>query len=207
MKDTRRTRWVLGVLLAVALTMITVDYRGGQHSPLAGLRGLGAAVFGPVERASAAVVRPVGNTVDAITDAPGERRRADRLERENQRLREQLRAHRIDASRYEQLHRLLGSAGIGGYKIVAAQVISAGQGFEETVTIDVGSRSGVRRDMTVLNADGLVGRVTRVGPATATVLLATDVASSVGARLEDSREIGIVQGAAAAASARATTRR
>ncbi|GAA4156716.1 rod shape-determining protein MreC [Actinomadura keratinilytica] len=194
MKDTRRTRWVLGVLLAVALTMITVDYRGGQHSPLAGLRGLGAAVFGPVERASAAVVRPVGNTVDAITDAPGERRRADRLERENQRLREQLRAHRIDASRYEQLHRLLGSAGIGGYKIVAAQVISAGQGFEETVTIDVGSRSGVRRDMTVLNADGLVGRVTRVGPATATVLLATDVASSVGARLEDSREIGIVQG-------------
>ncbi|GLZ07693.1 rod shape-determining protein MreC [Actinomadura sp. NBRC 104412] len=194
MKDTRRTRVVLGVLLVVALTMITVDYRGGANSPLRGLRGLGAAVFGPVERASAAVVRPIGGTFDAITDAPGERRRADRLERENQRLREQLRAGRLDRDRAAQLQRLLGTAGIGGYKIVAAHVISAGQGYEDTVTLDVGSTSGVRPDMTVMSAEGLVGRVTRVGPHTATVLLATDVTSTVGSRLEASREIGLVQG-------------
>ncbi|POM27831.1 Cell shape-determining protein MreC precursor [Actinomadura rubteroloni] len=194
MNDTRRTRSVLGALIVAALVLITVDYRGGENSPLRGLRDLGAAVFGPVERASAAVVRPVGNTFDAITDAPDQRRRAERLERENQRLRERIRAGAIDAGRARQLDRLLGTAGIGGYKIVAAQVISAGQGFEDTVTLDVGSSSGVRRDMTVMSADGLVGRVTRVGPATATVLLATDAASSVGARLEDTKEIGIVTG-------------
>ncbi|QXJ20917.1 rod shape-determining protein MreC [Actinomadura graeca] len=194
MKDTRRTRVVLGALLVTALAMITIDYRGGEHSPLHGLRGIGAAVFGPVERASASVVRPVGNTFDAITDAPGERRRADRLERENQKLREQLRAGRLDHDRSAQLQRLLGTAGMGGYKIRAAQVISAGQGFEDTVTIDVGSRNGIRTDMTVMSAEGLVGRVTRVGPATATVLLATDQTSSIGSRLEDSKEIGIVQG-------------
>lgn len=194
MKDTRRTRVVLGALLVVALAMITIDYRGGQDSPLRGLRGVGATVFGPVERASASVVRPVGNTFDAITDAPGERRRADRLARQNQRLREQLRSSRLDQDRSAQLRRLLGTAGMGGYKIHAAQVISAGQGFEDTVTIDAGSRSGVRPDMTVMSADGLVGRVTRVGPATATVLLATDQTSSIGSRLEESKEIGITQG-------------
>jgi rod shape-determining protein MreC len=193
-KDTRRTRVVLGVLLVIALTLITVDYRGGADSPLRGLRGAGAAVFGPVERASAAVVRPIGNTFDAITDAPGERRRADRLERENQRLREQVRAGGLDRDRAAQLRRLLGTAGMGGYKIVAAHVISAGQGYEDTVTLDVGSTSGIRPDMTVMSANGLVGRVTRVGPATATVLLATDVTSAVGSRLEASREIGIVHG-------------
>ncbi|WP_019630379.1 rod shape-determining protein MreC [Actinomadura atramentaria] len=194
MNDTRRTRAVLGVLIVAALVLITVDYRGGENSPLRGLRDVGAAVFGPVERASAAVVRPVGNAFDAITDAPDQRRRAERLERENQRLREQVRANALDAGRSKQLDQLLHTAGIGGYKIVAAQVISAGQGFEDTVTLDVGSSSGIRRDMTVMSAAGLVGRVTRVGPATATVLLATDAASSVGARLEDSKEIGIVQG-------------
>nr|WP_276515268.1 rod shape-determining protein MreC [Actinomadura coerulea] len=181
-------------MLVVALAMITIDYRGGQDSPLRGLRGVGATVFGPVERASASVVRPVGNTFDAITDAPGERRRADRLARQNQRLREQLRSSRLDQDRSAQLRRLLGTAGMGGYKIHAAQVISAGQGFEDTVTIDAGSRSGVRPDMTVMSADGLVGRVTRVGPATATVLLATDQTSSIGSRLEESKEIGIIQG-------------
>lgn len=194
MRDTRRTRVALGVLLITALVLIAVDYRGGDDSPLRGLRGAGEAIFGPIERVSAAVVRPVGNTFDAITDAPGERRRAQRLERENQRLREQLRANRIDAERADQLNRLLRSAGLGGYKIVSATVISAGQGLEDTVTIDVGSGSGVRPDMTVMTADGLVGRVIRVGPATATVLLATDAASTVGSRLEDSREIGIVHG-------------
>ncbi|MBO2445509.1 rod shape-determining protein MreC [Actinomadura barringtoniae] len=194
MKDTRRTRMVLGVLLIAALALITIDYRGGDNSPLRGLRGVGSAVFGPVERASASVVRPIGNTFDSLTGAPGERRRADRLERENQQLRDQLRAAHLDQDHSAQLQRLLGSAGLGGYKIAAAKVISAGQGFEDTVTIDVGSSSGVRPDMTVMSAEGLVGRVTRVGPTTATVLLATDVTSSVGSRLEDSKEIGIVQG-------------
>ncbi|WUI01767.1 rod shape-determining protein MreC [Spirillospora sp. NBC_00431] len=194
MKDTRHTRVVLGALLVVALAMITIDHRGGADSPLRGLRDVGATVFGPVESASASVVRPVSNTFDAITDAPGERRRADRLERQNQKLREQLRSMRLDQDKAAQLQRLLGTAGMGGYKVLAAQVISAGQGFEDTVTIDAGSRSGIKPDMTVMSADGLVGRVTRVGPATATVLLATDQTSSIGSRLEGSKEIGIVQG-------------
>ncbi|MGP4029770.1 rod shape-determining protein MreC [Actinomadura sp. 3N407] len=194
MKDTRRTRVVLAALLVVALAMITIDHRGGDDSPLRGLRGIGATVFGPVERASASVVRPVSETFDSITDAPGQRRRADRLERQNQKLREKLRASGLDRDRSAQLQRLLGTAGTGGYKILAAQVISAGQGFEDTVTIDVGSGDGIEPDMTVMSAAGLVGRVTRVGPATATVLLATDQTSSVGSRLEDSKEIGIVEG-------------
>ncbi|RAY10707.1 rod shape-determining protein MreC [Actinomadura craniellae] len=194
MRDTRRTRAVLGTLLVLALVLITIDYRGGDRSPLRGLRGVGSAIFGPIERVSASVVRPIGNAFDAITDAPGERRRADRLARENQRLREQIRSGMLDRDRSAQLNGLLRSAGLGGYKIVPAQVISAGQGLEDTVTIDVGRGSGVRAEMTVMTADGLVGRVTRVGPATATVLLATDAASTVGARLEDSKEIGVVEG-------------
>ncbi|MEU8803719.1 rod shape-determining protein MreC [Spirillospora sp. NPDC048819] len=194
MKDTRRTRVVLAALLVVALAMITIDHRGGDDSPLRGLRSIGATVFGPVERASASVVRPVSNTFESITDAPGQRRRAERLERQNQKLREKLRASGLDEDRSAQLQRLLGTAGMGGYKILASQVISAGQGFEDTVTIDVGSGDGIKPDMTVMSAAGLVGRVTRVGPATATVLLATDQTSSVGSRLEDSKEIGIVQG-------------
>lgn len=195
MNDTRRTRAVLGVLLLVSLALITIDYRGGDNSPLRGLRGVGEAVFGPIERGAATVVRPVGNTFDTITGSPHAQRRIGRLERENQALREQLRSNQLDKARSAQLQQLLGTAGLGGYRIVSAQVISAGQGLEDTISVDAGSSSGIRTDMTVLTGDGLVGRVTRVGPASSTILLATDAASSVGARLEASQEIGIVQGA------------
>lgn len=194
MNDSRRTRAVLGVLLLVSLALITVDYRGGDHSPLRGVRDLGEAIFGPIESAAATVVRPVGHALAAITGAPGAHGRIDRLERENARLRQQLRADQIDRGRAQQLDRLLGAAGLGGYRVVTAQVIAAGEGLERTVSIDAGSSDGVRPDMTVIAGDGLVGRVTRVGPASATVLLLTDAASSVGGRLEGSNEIGVVQG-------------
>jgi rod shape-determining protein MreC len=193
-RDSRRNRFVLGALLLVALVLITIDYRGGENSPVRGLRGVGSAIFGPIERTAAAIVHPIGSTVDAITDAPGERKKAERLQRENERLRAQLRSNQLDKGRADQLDKLLRPAGLGEYKIVAAQVISAGQGFEDTVTINAGSGSGVRPDMTVMAADGLVGRVTGVGPTTATVLLATDAASAVGSRVEGSMQIGITQG-------------
>jgi rod shape-determining protein MreC len=193
--DTRRTRTALGALLLISLAMITVDYRGGDHSPLRGLRGFGEVIFGPIEEGAAAVIRPVGSAFDTITGSPSARRRINRLEQENQRLREQVRAGQLDRGRVDQLDHLLGTAGLGSYRIVSSQVISAGQGVEDTVSIDVGSANGIKPDMTVISGDGLVGRVTRVGPSTSTVLLATDAASSIGGRLEGSGEIGIVQGA------------
>ncbi|MDN3358184.1 rod shape-determining protein MreC [Actinomadura sp. DC4] len=194
MNDTRRTRAVLGVLLLVSLAMITVDYRGGDDSPLSALRGFGEAIFGPIEHGATAVVRPVAGAVHTFTGAPGAHRRISTLERENQRLRQQLRTGQIDRKRADQLSRLLGTSGLGGYRIVPAEVISSGQGLEDTVSLDVGGSNGVKANMTVLSGDGLVGRVTRVGPSTSTVMLATDAASSIGGRLESSDEIGIVQG-------------
>ena len=48
--------------------------------------------------------------------------------------------------------------------------------------------------MTVLNGDGLVGRVTTVGPDTATVLLANDPDFTVGTRMEGTDELGFASG-------------
>jgi rod shape-determining protein MreC len=68
------------------------------------------------------------------------------------------------------------------------------QSFSRTVTIDAGSKAGVHPDQTVLNDDGLVGRVLRVTPTTATVLLVVDTESVVGARVGDSMKVGFLHG-------------
>jgi rod shape-determining protein MreC len=68
------------------------------------------------------------------------------------------------------------------------------QAFSRTVTIDAGTSSGVRKDMTVLNSDGLVGRVVRATRSTATVLLIVDTDSVVGGRLGTNQEIGFLRG-------------
>jgi rod shape-determining protein MreC len=62
------------------------------------------------------------------------------------------------------------------------------------VTIDAGTASGVHADMTVMNNDGLVGRVVRATRTTATVVLILDIDSVVGGRLGSSMEVGFLHG-------------
>jgi rod shape-determining protein MreC len=197
--DTRRTRLVLGVLLIVALGLITLDHRGS--GPVAGLRGAFASIFGPVERGASAVARPVTGFFEAIVDAPSTQHKVQSLEQQNQRLRADLSAAQLSKSDAAQLNRLLQLAGRGRYRIVAAHVVGIGQGYEDTVTIDAGTRDGIRTNQTVLNSDGLVGRVIQAGSVSSTVLLAADSSSAVGCRLEGSQEIGVVRGTGRSLSA------
>ncbi|WP_329084416.1 MULTISPECIES: rod shape-determining protein MreC [unclassified Streptosporangium] len=196
MKDTRRARVNLGLLLAAALVLVTIDHRSVTESPFGPLRTAGTTLFGAAESAGAGFVRPVGEFFETMAGAPSARGRLEKLRAENQRLRHDLAAQSLDRGRSRELHRLLGVAGIGGYRILPTQVIArrGAPGFEEAVELDVGRTDGVRPEMTVLNADGLVGRVVQVGPSTSTVVLLSDPASAAGARLEGSNEIGVVHG-------------
>ena len=191
MHDTRRVRLVLGVLLIAAVALITVDFRSGGSSPL---RGVGSRVFGPVERITSDVTSPVSSLFDSITGGSSANNRIAALQAANARLRAELSAEQVSKSDEAQLSSLLGLAGRGGYRIVPASVIAAGQDYANSVTLDVGSRDGIRAQETVLNGAGLVGTVTQVGPDTSTVLLATDASSVVGARMAGTNQIGYVTG-------------
>lgn len=191
MHDTRRVRLVLGVLLVAAVALITVDFRDGGSSPV---RAVGSGVFGPVERVANDVTSPISSLFDSVTGGPSANGKIASLQAANARLRAELSAAQLSRADEAQLSSLLQLAGRGGYRIVAASVIAAGQDYADSVTLDVGSRDGVRAQETVLNGDGLVGTVTQVSSDTSTVLLATDASSVVGARMAGSDQIGAVSG-------------
>jgi rod shape-determining protein MreC len=191
--DSRRTRLILGVLLAAALALITVDSRGGG-GPIGGLRGIGGAVFGSAESLVGSVTRPVTGLFGNVTGAPAAQRKITALQREVVRLRTELSLAQLSKAQQAQLRHLLALAGRGGYRIVAANVIAAGPGYNSSVTIDAGSDDGIKAEETVLNGSGLVGTVTSVAARTSTVLLATDASSTVGVRLAGTGQIGAVTG-------------
>ena len=195
-RDTRESRLLLVLLIAIAFALITVDIRGGQNSPVDGARQAAAGVFGPIENGMSAVVDPVGNAVTAVRHSGDRHDRLAKLEKENAALKARLGSDDRNRSRLGQLDKMLKIAGEGQYGIKGAEVIAIGsaQGFSWTITIDVGAHDGIKRDMTVLNGDGLVGRVTTVGPDSATVLLANDPDFTVGTRMEGSDELGFASG-------------
>jgi rod shape-determining protein MreC len=190
--ETRRTRVVLAVLIVAALVLIGTDFLRGPAS----LRTIGGTVFGPAERAVRAVTSPVAGFIEHGSGAVGASRRVHALESELIKLRAKLSSDQLSRRQYAQLATLLRLPGSGKHRIIGADVIAVGQGYQQDVTLDVGARDGIRPQETVLNASGLVGTVTSVSPWTCTVQLAIGQAAVAGVRLAGSGQLGWVTGIA-----------
>jgi rod shape-determining protein MreC len=188
--DSRRTRLVLGVLLIIAIALITLDFRDGGASPA---RNVGADVFGPIERVTHDVTDPIASLFDSVTGGPSAQSTIANLQQENAALRAQLSSAQLSKTARQQLTQLL-QLDAGGYRIMAANVIAAGGDYSDTVTLDVGRSDGIKQDETVLNGSGFVGTVIQVSEDTSTVLLADDASSVTGVQLQGSGEIGAVTG-------------
>lgn len=192
----RPSRTGLVLLLLACFTLITLDVRGGDDSPVEPVRSAVGEFFGPVESVTAAVVRPLTAVPEFFTTTGSLRSDVARLEAENAHLKGELATGAVDRNRAAELDGLLAGSRRSGYALVPARVIAMGpaQSFSRTVTIDAGTSSGVYPDLTVLNNDGLVGRVIRADRGTATVLLVVDRESVVGGRLGSSLEVGFLRG-------------
>jgi rod shape-determining protein MreC len=122
---------------------------------------------------------------------------------ENRQLKEQIEQMRLeqvrlseDAAQARRLQNLLGFKEQFIAKTVAAQVIgSSGSDLSRIVYIDKGEDRGIKRDMAVITADGIVGKVLLVYPSESQVLLINDQSSGVGAILDKSRLQGVLRGA------------
>lgn len=192
----RPSRAVLVLLLLASFTLITLDARNGKESPLDPVRSAVGSVFGPVENGTAVAVRPFKAVPGFFRTTGTLRKDVARLEAENSQLKSRLASSSVDRARAAELDGLLATSKRTGYALVPARVVAMGpaQSFSRTVTIDAGTSAGVHADMTVLNSDGLVGRVLRATRTSATVLLLVDQESVVGGRLGSSMEVGFLRG-------------
>jgi rod shape-determining protein MreC len=189
----RSSRSTLVALVLACATLITLDHVGGALDPA---RRVVGELVGPAEDTANDVVAPF----EAVprwfrTRSSLEDRVAD-LEAENSQLKQQVSTTALDRNRLAEYDGLTATAGTVRHALVPAHVIGHGpaQSFSQTITIDAGTAAGVHADLTVLNNDGLVGRVIAATRSTATVLLLLDRDSVVGGRLGSSMEVGFLQG-------------
>lgn len=191
----RRTRIILSVLVVASLTFVILDLRGGD-GPFSSARAAVSSIIGGVQRVAATVFSPITGANEWWSTQVDQSGQIRELTVENERLNSALVSSQNDIARADQLDALLRVAAVGRYRVTPAEVIAVGpaQDFAWTLTIDAGSLDGLEEDMTVINGDGLIGRVLKVFNSTSTVVLMVDPESSVGGRVTGSQEIGIVSG-------------
>lgn len=81
------------------------------------------------------------------------------------------------------------------FDFAMAEIVGREVGNYMTVfTIDVGTDAGVTENMPVITADGIVGYVTEAGSNWSKVLTILESASSVGACVEQTGELGLLEG-------------
>ncbi len=194
--DRSRLRSRMVALVLACLTLMTLDHHAGAHSPLEPARRAVGSVFGPVESVSGDAVRPVTAVGDWFRTRRSMQHDIASLEAQNSRLRAQNATGDYTRNQLAEFQGLTSAAGTLGRALVPAHVVAYGpaQSFSRTVTVDAGSDAGVRPDQTVLDDDGLVGRVLRVTPTTATVLLIVDTESVVGGRVGTDMQVGFLRG-------------
>lgn len=192
----RTSRSLLVALVLTCAVLMTLDHATGSGSPLEPVRRAVGEVMGPVENVTAQAARPFTSIGDSFTSRDELRRQVRTLQSQNATLREQVATAGFDRNRLAEYEGLIRTAEKNGRALLPARVVGFGpaQSFSRTVTIDAGSSSGVRPDLTVVNNDGLVGRVLRVTRSTATVLLIIDDDSVLGGRVGDSMEVGFIKG-------------
>jgi rod shape-determining protein MreC len=190
----RRQRLTIVGLRAICVVLLALDAQG---TTFGGARNSASRAFGPLERGANSVFDPVGNFFSGLPDVGSNKSKIDALKRQNDQLRSQLRESSVNNERSNALRRLGLFVDRTQFKVATATVLDFGPslGFEWAVRVDVGTNAGVRNGMTVISANGLVGRIKQASADTSIVVLAIDPGSSVGVRVARTGELGLVTGA------------
>ena len=193
---TRRNRLILIVIIIVCVTLVTLYVRERDSGPLHKIQNFFIDLFSPLSGALSKIFRPIKDGIVNLFHLPSLSREKADLETELAKYRRQDIQLKELESEVEGLKRLLRwSEEHAEYETVAADIVAQSpDNWQRLMIVDKGASSGVKKYMSVVNDEGLVGRVISVGARTSVVQLITDSRSGIGARDLRSRETGIVEG-------------
>ena len=191
----RNVTVLVAILFAQVLGLAVQVKRSGENESTRLIRVWVVNAITPFEKGLVGLQNGAGNLWRNYFYLRGVRQENHQLRQEIEHLRlEQVRLNE-DAEQARRLQALLGFKEQFISQTVPAQVIgSSGSEQSRSIYIDKGSHDGIKQDMAVITADGVIGKVLRVFVTTSQVLLIDDQTSGVGAILEKSRLQGVLRG-------------
>lgn len=184
--------------LFLAVTLGHILLISAQVNSRSGVPILESATFGvfaQVQRFSSAVVSSVRHVWSGYIDLRHARVENEDLKRRLADAEVALQQQRALADQSRSLQQLLELRDHTALQTTAAQIIGAAATPDfRTLTIDKGTRDGVRRDMAVIAPAGVVGRVVVPSGRAAKVQLLVDRNAAAGVVIERSRAQGVVVG-------------
>src|SRR5665647_783434 len=191
-----RNRIILIVIILVCITVVTLYVRESDKGPLHKVQNFFLDLVSPVSSAFAKIFRPIKDGVVNLFHLPSlAKERADLQKQVAELQRERIETKEM-ASNLEELKRLLNwTEQQAEIQTVGADIVGQSpNNWQRLMIVNRGSSSGVKKYMSVVTEQGLVGRLISVGSRSSIVELITDSRSEIGVRDQRSRETGVVEG-------------
>jgi len=182
-----RSLVLLAGVILLQVVLLAVQIKRDSQGRLLRVWTVGA--VSPFQRAGAKGIGNIRGTWSHYFALQNTSRDNEQLRRENDQLKMQVNQLQSKAAEADRLAALLNfRQSQRNVPMLTARVIgTSADTASQTVYLDRGERDGIRRNMGVITADGVVGKVVESYRDTAQVLLLTDKDSGVGAMLSDSR--------------------
>ena len=181
--------------LVVSLVLVTVYFREDEQGPLHTAQGFVSGITLPFKYVSGAIGSGTDSVGAAAGNASASHETLDALKKENEALKNEvttLEEYRQEAQRLESL---LGLNDAYDFETVTARVASrSSNAWEQIITVDKGSVSGITVGLPVMGPDGVIGQVISTSPFSSDIRLITDPLSGVSVLLQSTRTQGIVYG-------------
>ena len=192
---TSRFRNILTPVLIFLLALSLISASLHTSEKMTFFEALVVEITAPVQKVVSAVVNGIGNVWKGYFHLVGLQRENEALHQELEELRLELNSYREANLANQRLRALLNFKTSIATPLLPAEVVAFDpSGWFQTILIDKGRNDGVVRDMAVVSADGLAGRVIGVSGRHAKVLLILDGNSAVDALIQRSRARGVLVG-------------
>ena len=200
LRQYKNALFLIAVMLALAIALAVqvrrpVDAAQPDGPSVRLIRLWAMTAVTPVERVTHAIGSGAGHGWSDYIDLRHVRQQNRELQQQLARVRIEEAAMAEDALEGRRLQAMLGFRENYVGSTMAAEVIGA-SGSEQShiLTIDKGSRDGLRPDMAVITQNGVVGKLRDVFPATSEVLEINDPSSGAGVVLATTRIRAILRG-------------
>ncbi|HEX2196415.1 MAG TPA: rod shape-determining protein MreC [Actinomycetota bacterium] len=187
---------LLLVFLALAILVITLDYRQGPGGPLERAKDFSVTLVAPIQRGFTTIFRPVGNFFSSIGELGSLRSKNEDLEEQLEQAQADVREAEALVDENQRLTDLLDleNSWVVSERVTARVIATGPKNLTWAAIIDKGRADGIRPDMAVIAPEGLVGKVYSVGTHQATILYLVDPRGAASARIDGGRDAGIVSG-------------
>lgn len=187
---------IVGIIITIIILIILFTLTNTENSNLSYIENLANKLVMPIQNGMTYLKNKINGNSSFFVNVDTLKQENQDLHQKNNEYEEKLRELESIKAENETLKQYLNlTKRYSDYKTVPANVINRDiSNYSKTIVINVGAKDGIKEDMTVIAAEGLVGHVIAVTQSTAKVQTIIDSSSSTSCLLSTSRDSIVCKG-------------